>query len=88
MCLAHVLHNTLYCVTGLLTSSFFQILFTSGDRHLGETIANVITSLPFIALGIHTPRQDTALVGNIDAKKLSYLVVCLIVLFCGYAGRT
>ncbi|KAF7132573.1 hypothetical protein RHSIM_Rhsim09G0095100 [Rhododendron simsii] len=42
----------------------------SGDRHLGETIANVITSLPFIALGIKTPRQDTALVGNIDAKKL------------------
>ncbi|KAI8538900.1 hypothetical protein RHMOL_Rhmol09G0139400 [Rhododendron molle] len=42
----------------------------SGDRHLGERIANVITSLPFIALGIKTPRQDTALVGNIDAKKL------------------
>lgn len=30
----------------------------SGDRNLGETIANVITSLPFIALGIHTPRKN------------------------------
>lgn len=30
----------------------------SGDRHLGERIANVITSFPFIALGIHTPRKN------------------------------
>ncbi|KAL7000946.1 hypothetical protein U1Q18_002098 [Sarracenia purpurea var. burkii] len=30
----------------------------NGDRNLAETIANVITSLPFIALGIHAPRKN------------------------------
>ncbi|XP_057477493.1 uncharacterized protein LOC130765168 [Actinidia eriantha] len=29
-----------------------------GDRHVAETIANVITSLPFIVLGLHTPRKN------------------------------
>lgn len=29
-----------------------------GDRHLTETIANVLTSLPFIALGIQAPRKN------------------------------
>lgn len=29
----------------------------SGDKHVGETIANVVTSLPFIVLGLQTPRQ-------------------------------
>nr|CAB3483038.1 unnamed protein product [Digitaria exilis] len=29
----------------------------SCDKHLGETIANVVTSLPFIVLGLQTPRQ-------------------------------
>lgn len=28
------------------------------DKHGGETIANVVTSLPFIVLGLQTPRQD------------------------------
>ncbi|MQL96008.1 hypothetical protein Taro_028678 [Colocasia esculenta] len=28
-----------------------------GDRHLAETIANVVTSLPFIVLGLQAPRQ-------------------------------
>lgn len=75
----HICFVILCVVSQRLLTSFFQILFASGDRHLAETIANVITSLPFIALGIKTPRQDTALVGNIDAKKLCSTVVCLIV---------
>ncbi|XP_043696456.1 uncharacterized protein LOC122646889 isoform X1 [Telopea speciosissima] len=29
-----------------------------GDHNLIETIANVLTSLPFITLGIHTPRKN------------------------------
>ncbi|TVU09504.1 hypothetical protein EJB05_42981 [Eragrostis curvula] len=29
------------------------------DKHAGETIANVVTSLPFIVLGLQTPRQGT-----------------------------
>lgn len=29
-----------------------------GDRHLAETITNVLTSLPFIALGIQVPRKN------------------------------
>ncbi|GJN16150.1 hypothetical protein PR202_gb03108 [Eleusine coracana subsp. coracana] len=29
----------------------------SCDKHVGETIANVITSLPFIALGLQAPRR-------------------------------
>ncbi|XP_040383548.1 uncharacterized protein LOC102702495 [Oryza brachyantha] len=37
-----------------------------GDKHAGETIANVVTSLPFIILGMHTPRTNlnTALYAN------------------------
>lgn len=30
----------------------------NGDKNIAETIANVITSLPFIALGIHAPRKN------------------------------
>uniref|UniRef100_A0A0D9X855 Uncharacterized protein n=1 Tax=Leersia perrieri TaxID=77586 RepID=A0A0D9X855_9ORYZ len=30
----------------------------SCDKHPGETIANVVTSLPFIVLGLQTPRQE------------------------------
>ncbi|KAF5777286.1 hypothetical protein HanXRQr2_Chr12g0533861 [Helianthus annuus] len=29
-----------------------------GDRHLGERIANVLTSIPFIACGIQAPRKN------------------------------
>lgn len=29
-----------------------------GDRHLAETVANVLTSLPFIALGMQAPRKN------------------------------
>ncbi|KAK9277049.1 hypothetical protein L1049_006588 [Liquidambar formosana] len=29
-----------------------------GDQHLAETIANVLTSLPFIALGLQVPRKN------------------------------
>uniref|UniRef100_A0A0D9X8D5 Uncharacterized protein n=1 Tax=Leersia perrieri TaxID=77586 RepID=A0A0D9X8D5_9ORYZ len=29
----------------------------SCDKYPGETIANVVTSLPFIVLGLQTPRQ-------------------------------
>ncbi|KAK2635408.1 hypothetical protein Ddye_030200 [Dipteronia dyeriana] len=29
-----------------------------GDQHLLETVANVLTSLPFIALGLQTPRKN------------------------------
>ncbi|KAI4381470.1 hypothetical protein MLD38_007539 [Melastoma candidum] len=29
-----------------------------GDLHFAETVANVLTSLPFIALGIHAPRKN------------------------------
>ncbi|KAF8779041.1 hypothetical protein HU200_003004 [Digitaria exilis] len=38
----------------------------SCDKHLGETIANVVTSLPFIVLGLQTPRKNlnTALYAN------------------------
>lgn len=38
----------------------------SCDKHIGETIANVVTSLPFIALGLQTPRKNmnTALYAN------------------------
>lgn len=30
----------------------------NGDESLGETVANVLTSLPFIALGIQAPRKN------------------------------
>ncbi|KAF3432178.1 hypothetical protein FNV43_RR26917 [Rhamnella rubrinervis] len=30
----------------------------NGDMHILETVANVLTSLPFIALGIHAPRKN------------------------------
>ncbi|XAR63643.1 hypothetical protein NMG60_11023661 [Bertholletia excelsa] len=30
----------------------------SGDKHVAETVANVVTSLPFIILGIHAPRKN------------------------------
>ncbi|XP_065854883.1 uncharacterized protein [Euphorbia lathyris] len=30
----------------------------NGDKHLAETAANVLTSLPFIALGLQTPRKN------------------------------
>nr|ACG33999.1 hypothetical protein [Zea mays] len=30
----------------------------SCDKHVGETIANVVTSLPFIVLGLQTPRKN------------------------------
>lgn len=38
----------------------------SCDKHAGETIANVVTSLPFIVLGLQTPRKNlnTALYAN------------------------
>ncbi|KAJ7942989.1 GMP synthase [Quillaja saponaria] len=29
-----------------------------GDQHLAETTANVLTSIPFIALGFHAPRKN------------------------------
>ncbi|KAF7849984.1 hypothetical protein BT93_L0055 [Corymbia citriodora subsp. variegata] len=29
-----------------------------GDQHLAETVANVLTSLPFIALGMQAPRKN------------------------------
>ncbi|KAK7407502.1 hypothetical protein VNO78_09455 [Psophocarpus tetragonolobus] len=29
-----------------------------GDQHLSERVANVLTSIPFIALGIHAPRKN------------------------------
>ncbi|KAK3133304.1 hypothetical protein QOZ80_6AG0534880 [Eleusine coracana subsp. coracana] len=36
------------------------------DKHAGETIANVVTSLPFIILGLQTPRKNlnTAIYAN------------------------
>ncbi|RCV11633.1 hypothetical protein SETIT_2G202300v2 [Setaria italica] len=36
------------------------------DKHAGETIANVVTSLPFIVLGLQTPRKNlnTAIYAN------------------------
>ncbi|KDO64629.1 hypothetical protein CISIN_1g0257632mg, partial [Citrus sinensis] len=36
--------------------SHFPLL--SGDLHLLERVANVLTSLPFIALGLQTPRKN------------------------------
>jgi len=39
-----VLNNCCYCIP------------LSGDQTLAETVANVLTSIPFIALGIHAPR--------------------------------
>ncbi|KAL6838286.1 hypothetical protein ACP4OV_031885 [Aristida adscensionis] len=38
----------------------------SCDKHVGETIANVVTSLPFIVLGLQAPRKNmsTALYAN------------------------
>ncbi|XP_061366035.1 uncharacterized protein LOC133309289 [Gastrolobium bilobum] len=29
-----------------------------GDQHVAETVANVLTSIPFIALGLHAPRKN------------------------------
>ncbi|XP_028758122.1 uncharacterized protein LOC114717951 [Neltuma alba] len=31
---------------------------TNGDNHLAERVANVVTSLPFIALGFNAPRRN------------------------------
>ncbi|XP_043807273.1 uncharacterized protein LOC110602184 isoform X2 [Manihot esculenta] len=30
----------------------------TGDKHLAETVANVVTSIPFIALGLQAPRKN------------------------------
>lgn len=30
----------------------------TGDQHLAETVANVVTSLPFIAVGLQAPRKN------------------------------
>jgi len=40
-----------------LVAPLCKSYFESGDKHVGETIANVVTSLPFIVLGLQTPRQ-------------------------------
>lgn len=29
-----------------------------GDRSFGETVVNVLTSIPFVAIGLQTPRHD------------------------------
>lgn len=34
-----------------------QFFLPAGDRNLTETIVNVVTSLPFIALGLQAPRH-------------------------------
>ncbi|KAH9746336.1 Fold protein [Citrus sinensis] len=39
-----------------MPASHFPLL--SGDLHLLERVANVLTSLPFIALGLQTPRKN------------------------------
>ena len=42
---------------------FLQMLFLLlGDKHVLETIANVLTSLPFIVLGIHAPRWESIVI--------------------------
>lgn len=33
-----------------------MLISSSGDMHFAETVANVLTSLPFIALGMNAPR--------------------------------
>ncbi|XP_057811650.1 uncharacterized protein LOC131025887 [Salvia miltiorrhiza] len=30
----------------------------TGDQNIAETVANVLTSLPFIAIGLHAPRKN------------------------------
>lgn len=40
-----------------------------GDRNLAETIANVLTSLPFVALGIRTPRHEMHCISNINCMS-------------------
>lgn len=49
-----------------------------GDRNLAETFANVVTSLPFVALGIKAPRYGSTkchIVTNIDYYYFPYAFV-------------
>lgn len=46
----HVLQNS---IDSTISCTLFLLL---GDQNLLETVANVLTSLPFIVLGIHAPR--------------------------------
>lgn len=59
------IHCSLSCMVKKLANQYSisfgyliaKIVFWTGDKHVGETIANVVTSLPFIVLGLQTPRQ-------------------------------
>ncbi|XP_072953040.1 uncharacterized protein [Typha angustifolia] len=52
-------HQRPYCLRPIHCS-------LQGDRHIGETVVNVLTSLPFVVLGLQTPRKNfnTSLYAN------------------------
>ncbi|XP_066399395.1 uncharacterized protein [Miscanthus floridulus] len=65
------------------------------DKHAGETIANVVTSLPFIVLGLQTPRKNlnaaiyaNSLVGVGIASSLYHSSKGEIRKFLGWADYT
>lgn len=55
------LHGTNNAFIEPLVDSLLILMFiflnVLGDRHLGERVANILTSIPFIAVGIQAPRH-------------------------------
>ncbi|KAH9619785.1 hypothetical protein KSS87_006625 [Heliosperma pusillum] len=51
----------------------------NGDQNIAETVANVVTSLPFIALGFQAPRQclSRALAGENPNYLMAASALCL-----------
>ncbi|KAL9269217.1 hypothetical protein AKJ16_DCAP20924 [Drosera capensis] len=50
---------------------------SSGDQSVLGTVANVITSLPFIALGINAPRQEKSELNENPKLLMAASAVCL-----------
>lgn len=69
--------------TKLLNVCFFHSL---GDRNLAERVVNVLTSLPFIVLGIHAPRWyfDARL---IDRHKSNLIHTSSLIFFLPWGNR-
>lgn len=64
------------------TINLFGTLYP-GDQNLAERVANVLTSLPFIALGIQAPRWYFAVIylTCIEKKKLNIFVISVYLLY-------
>lgn len=66
----------------------YMIYLLPGDKNLAETVANVLTSLPFVALGIQAPRLYFSVHNLKCMKKPCIFVTSCLFAFIGNAGRT